>query len=243
MARKKKQKAEDSGAGLGWLVTFADLVTLLLTFFVLLLSMSTMDRSILQEIAISFVGVEGLAPHKGAGKIPTKFQFVEHEIENPATVFQHLQRIKDILFPDEILPDGMARSTLDKNLEILQRPEGVALVLSDELLFATGKSELMEENKKILSEFAAFLAAVPVPVNVSGYTDNIPGRTKDNYTLSAERAMAVLTYFLGLGFAPERFSVSAYGETSPLADNSSPQGQAKNRRVEILLKTTGRTYL
>lgn len=242
MARKKK-KAESAGAGMGWLITFADLVTLLLTFFVLLLSMATMDRSVLREIVVSVVGVEGLAPRKGAGKVPAKFEFIEQVIENPADMFQHTQRMKDVLFPDEVLPDGMARSTLDQNLEILLRPEGIALVLSDDLLFTTGQSELAEEKKRMLAEFAAFLAAVPMPVNVAGYTDNVPGRTKDNYTLSAERAMAVLTFFLEFGFDPERFSVSAYGEAFPLADNASPEGRAKNRRVEILLKTTGRTYL
>jgi chemotaxis protein MotB len=243
VARKQRKKTKDSGVGRGWLITFADLVTLLLTFFVLLLSMATLDRSILREIAVSIVGAEGLSPSKGAGKIPAKFQFVEQEIEKPTTVFQHLHRIKDILFPDEVLPEGMARSTLEQNLEILQRPEGVALVLSDDLLFATAESELQEENKKVLSEFALFLATVPMPVNISGYTDNVPGGIKDNYTLSAERALSVLTYFLEFGFAPERFSVSAYGEKFPLADNATPEGRAKNRRVEILLKTTGRTYL
>jgi chemotaxis protein MotB len=240
---RKKEKAPAAGAGMGWLVTFADLMTLLLTFFVLLLSMATMDRSILREISVSVVGVEGLAPKKGAGKVPVKFEIVQKAIENPASVFEEMQRIKDVLFPEEVLPEGMAKSTLDENLDILVRPEGIALVLSDELLFATGQSELAEDRKKILSTFVEFLAAVPAPVNVGGYTDNVPGGAKDNYTLSAERAMSVLGYFLELGFEPERFSVSAYGEAFPLADNDTPEGRAKNRRVEILMKTTTRSYL
>lgn len=240
---RKKEKAPAAGAGMGWLVTFADLMTLLLTFFVLLLSMATMDRSILREISVSVVGVEGLAPKKGAGKVPVKFEIVQKAIENPASVFEEMQRIKDVLFPEEVLPEGMAKSTLDENLDILVRPEGIALVLSDELLFATGQSELAEDRKKILSTFVEFLAAVPAPVNVGGYTDNVPGGAKDNYALSAERAMSVLGYFLELGFEPERFSVSAYGEAFPLADNDTPEGRAKNRRVEILMKTTTRSYL
>ncbi len=240
---RKKEKAPAAGAGMGWLVTFADLMTLLLTFFVLLLSMATMDRSILREISVSVVGVEGLAPKKGAGKVPVKFEIVQKAIENPASVFEEMQRIKDVLFPEEVLPEGMAKSTLDENLDILVRPEGIALVLSDGLLFATGQSELAEDRKKILSTFVEFLAAVPAPVNVGGYTDNVPGGAKDNYTLSAERAMSVLGYFLELGFEPERFSVSAYGEAFPLAENDTPEGRAKNRRVEILMKTTTRSYL
>jgi chemotaxis protein MotB len=190
-----------------------------------------------------FVGDMGLAPKKGAGRIPTRFALVQEIIENPADVLDNPQRIKDLLFPDEVLPEGMARSTLHENLRILARPEGLALVLSDGLLFESGGSTLSEGSRKLLAEFARFLAVTSMPVNVSGYTDNVRGTTKDNYTLSAERAMAVLAFFLQTGFSPERFSVSAYGENFPLADNGSPEGRAQNRRVEILLKTTGRTYL
>ncbi|NCD24465.1 MAG: flagellar motor protein MotB [Deltaproteobacteria bacterium] len=241
MAREKKE--ESSGAGMGWLVTFADLMTLLLTFFVLLLSMATMDRSIMREIAVSLVGDEGLAPSKGAGKVPAKFEFIEQTLQDQEKIFENHQRLKDTLFPDEVLPKDMPRNALLNNLEVLARPEGVAIVLSEGLLFQSGQSELNESSKKLLSEFVAFLASYPVPVNIAGYTDNVPGGAKDNYVLSAERAMAVLTFFLEQGFEPERFSVSAYGPDFPLAENNSPEGRAKNRRVEILLKTTGRTYL
>ncbi len=242
MARRRK-RPETAESGATWLVTFADLMTLLLSFFVLLLSMSSMDKSILRDAVSHFVGDMGLAPKKGAGRITTKFEFMDRVIANPAEILHDPQRIKDLLFPDEVLPEGMARSTLDENLQILLRPEGIALVLSDGLLFETGEGALKEESRKLLAEFALFLASVSMPVNVSGYTDNVPSGQKDNYTLSAERAMSVLSFFLQQGFDPRRFSVSAYGEAFPLGDNATPEGRARNRRVEILLKTTGQTYL
>lgn len=240
----RRRKASGGGSsGMGWMVTFADLMTLLLTFFVLLLSMASMDKSLLRDSLEHFAGDMGLAPKKGAGRVPTRFRFMERVLDDPAEALRNSKRIKDLLFPDEVLPEGMARSTLEKNLEILARPEGVALVLSDSLLFGTGESRLSEESRHLLSEFSEFLASTTMPVNVAGYADNMPGGLKDNYTLSSERAMAVLEYFLETGFEPRRFSVSAYGEAFPLADNASPEGRAKNRRVEILLKTRGRTYL
>jgi chemotaxis protein MotB len=242
MARRKKRAGLES-PGASWMVTFADLMTLLLSFFVLLLSMSSMDKSILRDVVSHFVGDMGLAPKKGAGRLTTKFEFMNRIIENPAEALHDPQRIKDLLFPDEVLPEGMARSTLDENLQILVRPEGIALVLSDGMLFGVGESALTEDSRKLLSEFAQFLASVTMPVNVAGYTDNVPAGQKDNYMLSSERAMSVLTFFLQQGFDPRRFSVSAYGEAFPLGDNATPEGRAKNRRVEILLKTTGRTYL
>lgn len=189
------------------------------------------------------VGDEGLAPSKGAGKVPAKYEFIKETLETQDKVYENHQRLKDTLFPDEVLPKDMSRNALLNNLEVLSRPEGVAVVLSEGLLFGTGQSELSEDSKKLLSEFVAFLGSVPVPVNIAGYTDNVPGGAKDNYVLSAERAMAVLAFFLDQGFEPERFSVSAYGAAFPLAENITPEGRAKNRRVEILLKTTGRTYL
>lgn len=137
----------------------------------------------------------GLAPKKGAGRVTTKFEFMHKVIENPEQALLDPQRIKDLLFPDELLPEGMARSTLDENLKILVRPEGIALVLSDGLLFEIGQSALTEESRRLLSGFAEFLATVPTPVNVAGYTDNIPAGEKDNYALSSERAMSVLTFF------------------------------------------------
>ena len=239
--RRKRSDSADSSAT--WLVTFADLMTLLLSFFVLLLSMSSMDKSILRDVVSHFVGDMGLAPKKGAGRITTKFEFMDRVIANPAEALDNPQRIKDLLFPDEILPEGMTRSTLDENLQVLVRPEGIALVLSDGLLFDTGESALKEDSRKLLAEFARFLASVTMPVNVSGYTDNVPSSRTDNYTLSAQRAMSVLSFFLQQGFDPRRFSVSAYADAFPLGDNDTPEGRAKNRRVEILLKTTSRTYL
>ncbi len=242
MARKRKPYPR-MVPGAAWMVTFADMVTLLLAFFVLLLSMSSMDRSILHDVVSQFVGDMGLAPKKGAGRIPTRFTLVQELINDPVQALDNPQRIKDLLFPDEVLPEGMTRSSLHENLRILARPEGLALVLSDGLLFESGGSELSDASRKLLGEFARFLAVTSMPVNVAGYTDNVRGTTKDNYTLSAERAMAVLAVFLETGFAPGRFTVSAYGENFPLADNVTPEGRAMNRRVEILLKTSGRTYL
>lgn len=239
MAREKKEE-ESNGAGMGWLVTFADLVTLLLTFFVLLLSMSSMDRSIIQEIVVHIVGAEGLAPSKGAGKIPAKFELIAKDLDNPADQYQDLKRLKDLLFPDTVLPKELLTSTYEHNIEVLIRPEGLALVLSDAILFETGQVEPRPEVRQLLSEVMAFLASVPAKVNISGYTDNIAGSVKDNITLSGERGMSMLKIFLDEGFEPSRFSVSGYGEAFPIADNTTPEGRAKNRRVEIILKTTGR---
>jgi chemotaxis protein MotB len=243
MARKKKKKSGGGGGGDGWLVTFSDLMTLLLTFFVLLLSMSSLDNTIVQQVFSIFIDKPAFLSHKASGRIEHRFKVLKEIIAKQFEILDNEQRIKDLLFPDEILPREISKSTLDKNLRILKRPEGVALVLTDKLLFPLGKTTLTPAAEKILQQIAILVSLWPAPVNIAGYTDNIPARTRDNYEIAAERALSVLTFFVKQGVKAVRLSVSAYGPNFPLADNMTEQGRAQNRRVEILLKTNNNTYL
>ncbi len=234
MARKKqKVKIEGDPA---WLVTFSDLVTLLLTFFVLILSMSSMDRSVMTKINL-FERDIGMITKRGAGRVPTRIRMLVELLENPMDLMLKQNRIKDLLFPDDILPQEINRSTLDENLSILKRPEGIALVLNDKLLFAPNSSELTPPAMKILAAVSDVLSATIANVNISGYTDNGEGSEIDPYVLSADRALSVLKFFLKSGFKPIRFSASGYGPNDPVANNDTPEGRAKNRRIEIYLKT------
>lgn len=235
MGRKKKKSA--GLAGDGWLVTFGDLVTLLLTFFVLLLSMSSMDKSVLTKITF-FTDDVGFLSNRSAGRIPQRIKMIVDALERPWEVMNKQKRIKDLLFPEDTLPPEISKSTLEENLKILERPEGVALVLTDKLLFESGDAELTPAAKQLLTTIAEVMGYMAAPVNISGYTDSAGGTSKYNYMLSGERAMSVLRHFLEKGLPNEIFSVSGYGPAWPLADNSTPEGRAQNRRVEILLKTT-----
>lgn len=241
MAKRKRKGGGEIQAN--WLVTFSDLVTLLLTFFVLLLSMSSMDKSIVKEVVSLFTEDVGFLDTRSAGKIEDRFKILEKILQKPWEILQKRKRIVDLLFPDTVLPKEIDRSTLEKNLEILQRPEGVALVLHDGILFAPGEYRLKEEAKKILQQIANLALIWPAPINIAGYTDISGGNRVDNYELSANRALSVLTFFREQNLSPERMSLSAYGPNFPLADNKTKEGRARNRRVEILFKLNGYTYL
>jgi chemotaxis protein MotB len=236
MGRKKKSGGGSVGEG-GWLVTFSDLTTLLLTFFVLLLTMASMDRSVLTKVTL-FTQDLGQMEKKGSGKVATRQRLLQELLERPLEAMEKVERLKDLLFPDEVMPPDISRSTLDENLLVLARPEGVALVLTEKLLFKPGGHDLSEPARQLLEQVALLLSATEADVNISGYTDNIPGLEPDNLTLSGLRAMSVLEYFLSRGAPDRRFSVAGYGPFWPIADNDTPQGQGKNRRVEILLRTT-----
>jgi chemotaxis protein MotB len=236
MARKK-DKGGDAAGTPAWLITFSDLVTLLLTFFVLLLSMASMDRVMLARMS-PFQSRTDYISYQGAGKVPTRVQVLLKLLEDPASALDKPERIKDLLFPDEVLPPDIDVSTLDRNLRILEKPEGLAIVLTNDLLFAPGSYALNDGARKLLEQVGLMLQYSTADCNIAGFSDTSPSPGMDNYVLSGKRALVVLDYFIAMGFDPTRFSISGYGPDKPVADNDTEGGRAQNRRVEILLKTT-----
>lgn len=219
-----------------WLVTFSDLVTLLLTFFVLILTMSSMDNAILTRVTLQTADL-GLLDKRGSGRVDVKERLIVDLMEKPWEVINKKQRIKDLLFPDDNLPEELSKAELDRNLEVLARPEGVALVFTDQLLFGSGESRLSLQGERLMAGLVPLLLHTAAPVNVSGHTDATDGGG-DPYALSADRALAVLDFFVDSGVPSRRFSLSAYGSDVPALDERGrPAASAMNRRVEVLLKT------
>ena len=237
MARRKKK--DESEVGAAWLVTFSDLMTLLLTFFVLLLSMASMDTTTITRISTFTRGTSHMEL-SGPGRVPERIELVTALLKDPMNIQDKLNRIKDLLFPREILPSDISKGELDKNLSILEHPEGVVIVLTDSLLFAEGSPALDAKGKKLIDILTPVIHRVNADVNISGYTDSVPGRAMSNDELSALRAMSVLEQFLQGGVRSDRFSISGYGSDKPMFSNETPEGRRKNRRVELLVKTTPR---
>ncbi len=237
MARRKK-----SGGGLvggGWLITYSDLMTLLMTFFVLLLSMSSMDRMTITRIS-GYDG--GAAPIESgsAGRLSDRIRILSKLLRDPDNVLMQSERIKDLLFPDDILPPEVKSGDVKENLRVLAHPEGVVIVLTDGLLFAEGSAELDEQGVKLMEALIPVIYSVNADVNISGHTDTTPVPPPGNDELSVQRALSVLRVFLTGKVPADRFSVSGYGPNKPMYPNDTPENRAKNRRVEILLKTTKR---
>jgi chemotaxis protein MotB len=222
-----------------WLITYADLMTLLLTFFVLLLSMASMDTTAITRISSHPRSLSPLAL-SGPGRIPERIRVVVQMIRDPRTVLDKKNRIKDLLFPLDVLPEEMSGSELEKNIAILEHPEGVVIVLTEHLLFAKGSAKLDGKGKKLVAVLTPVMQAVNADINISGHTDATTIQGTNPYELSLMRALAVLEQLLQAQIPPDRFSVSGYGPDKPMYAGSSEEGQAMNRRVEILIKTTAR---
>jgi chemotaxis protein MotB len=202
-----------------------------------------MDTTVIMEVASFFKQNVSQMTEPGASKIETRYEILRKLLEDPLEAINKPNRIRDLLFPNEVLPPEISRSTLEKNLLVLKRPEGVALVLTDEILFPLGQTTLTSAGEQLVREIGRFLMAITASVNIAGYTDSIPGRRMDNYEIAALRAMSVLRSLRGMGMPNQRFSVSGYGPHFPIADNATPEGRAKNRRIEILVKANSFTYL
>lgn len=237
MGKAKKKKGGLKVDPQGWLITFSDLITLLLTFFVLLLSMSSMDRQVVNESMSLFSANLGFLSKTAASELPTRIEFVVEVLQRPWEFRDHEDRLRDLLFPDELLPPEIPTATLEENLRLLERPEGLAILLTEELLFPLGGFELNQAARELLQVLTPVIQAVPNAVNIAGHTDSLAGRNMDNDTLSALRALAVLETLVEYGVSNSKLSVSAYGDHMPVADNRTQQGRAMNRRVEILFKT------
>ena len=238
MARREKRQKSAGPAPL-WLITFSDLMTLLLAFFVLLLSMSSMDTTTITRIS-SHSGHLSPLNLSGPGRLPERIQIVVKLIKDPRNVLEKKNRIKDLLFPLDQLPPEMSKGDLEKNIAILEHPEGVVIVLTEGLLFAKGSAKLDDKGKKLVAVLTPVMQAVNADINISGHTDATPEKDTNNYDLSLMRALVVLEQLLQAQIPPDRFSVSGYGPDKPMYPNTTAEGQAKNRRVEILVKTTPR---
>lgn len=235
MARKKKKPESEGLKGDEWLGTYSDMVTLLLTFFILLYSMSSVDSEKLKQLSKAFnqvmVGTKGdsiLQYDLYDGEVP----LVGGESDN-----------KNISDKAQSMYKGVKEFVKDNNLsdtvDITEDERGVILQLKDSILFQTGESKLKPESKDILNKINTLLKSVPNSIVVEGHTDNVPihnSQYDSNWDLSTARAVTVVRYFIEEKREnPSRFSASGYGEYKPLVANNSDDNRLKNRRVNILI--------
>ncbi len=137
------------------------------------------------------------------------------------------------------LLEAFRSSALGERVEVTVHPGGVNLEISDNILFTPASAALTVTGLALLQELAEALRAQPWPIAVEGHTDNIPidtARFPSNWELSSARAAIVTRYLIQQGISPERIRAIGYADTRPRADNLTPQGRARNRRVSFVLQ-------
>ncbi|RMH52012.1 MAG: flagellar motor protein [Zetaproteobacteria bacterium] len=203
-----------------WMVAYLDLMSLLLAFFVIM----------------------GALSHAKAG---VNLQGRQREIEShnspgkPVALDASIKRQGQKSGMSESMQKIIGSNSLGGLVDVHVDPGQVRLQMEAQLLFPPGSDRLKPEGMAALEKLSKVLRESEGKIDVEGHSDNIPihtGRFRSNWALSAARAVSVVERLIELGIPAERLHASAYGDTRPRASNATPEGRAKNRRVEFVLE-------
>ena len=223
----KKHKCPPPGAP-NWIVTFSDLVILLLTFFVLLLSMTNLDVVKFQQASDSLAGAFGVMGSRNKSEIITP-NIVPFSPINDDFTAQVYHRLKTKLH----------ELKLNKEIKLVKDRGAVVLRIDEAVLFKSGQRYLQPEAEPILRKVAELIRPLPLNLKVEGHTDDLGDELK-NWDLSVSRAVVVLRFLAVNQLVPlNRMAATGYGSQKPLFPNASERERALNRRVEFVLENQG----
>ena len=244
MARRKMQRAEEPKPDLmRWLLTYADMITLLMIFFIILYSIATVNPIKFQEMQAAFSSVFNggnftIFDTRGAGGAGvlqglTPGQRVESNRggKNAGTGGQSMIRNQALSSLQNLVKAG--------KVKVIPTENGFAISLVADLTFGSASAALKADAMPVLQQVADFLGQISNSVVIEGHTDNIPPDAVrwpgGNWQLAAERSVAVLQTLEDYGVPTERLSSSSYGSTRPVQSNDTEEGRAFNRRVDIVI--------
>lgn len=266
MARKKKaEEHEEHTDHEKWMVAYADILTLLLALFIVMFAMAAVDREKVELFAQGAGQAYGMVPIPGqAGNFEGGDGILTNQSPNaqqpntPAGTPDDGDAVLAQQAIDREKARAAAASAEKRNLEEIKTKietemeaqgmsEAVQLTLdarglvvnivTDQVLFDVGQSELRDEGVEVIDAIAPALVELPNYVNVEGHTDDVPisGSFRSNWPLSADRASRVTERLVADGLAADRVSPSGFADTRPLESNDTEDGRARNRRVAIVV--------
>lgn len=213
----------------GWMVTFGDMMALLLTFFVLLLSFAQLDIVKFEEASGSLKDAFGIQTLQQVNPLPTGETMMATDF-NQQIVLVHLKEKLDVI---------LVNQTDNGEAEVIELENGFMVRLSHDLLFDSSLA-VRDVMKPKLQQIATLLSEIPNMVFISGHTDNQPsdpnGPYPNNWALSSALASSMVTFFVGEGGVdPIRMQARGMAGYSPVDTNETEVGRAKNRRIEVLI--------
>jgi chemotaxis protein MotB len=266
----KRQPDDPPKGAPAWQSTFADLMNLLLCFFVLLFSMSTVDAQKFEEVVASFnqtfsiftagataIG-DGILISNGVSQLNELDQFINStgKMDNGEIVSEDVAaaqaaveqaQMEEAEQLAEKVQEAIDEQNMDEAIDVDFTAQYVQLTLKGALLFDSGSTELKDEAKPVLDQVGVILQKYAEgTIEIEGHTDNVPMsgvKYSNNDELSSGRALSVFNYLLSVtDLDPANIKHAGRGEYVPIADNSTAEGRAKNRRVEIKIYTALSSY-
>lgn len=227
-----------------WMITYSDLMTLLLVFFVLLFSFSTMNLHKFRQFIISYQG-HGILDSGATSIINSEPAPEDYSQDSSLPEAVIMARAREMMETYQTVKNYLVENGLETMVDVRYEGRGIALDIKESILFDSGKADLKPHAIEVLAKLSGLLAQISNEVFVEGYTDNRPIHTAQfptNWELSTARAVSVLRYFIEQQrLGPERFIAVGYGEYRPLYPNDTPEHMAENRRVVLLIGTNQET--
>ncbi|MCF8567482.1 OmpA family protein [Alicyclobacillus tolerans] len=236
MRRHRKVKSQGHSSTERWLLTYSDLITLLMVFFVILFAMSKINEYKFNELkkilAVQFHGQTSLLNAESPS----------NPVPLPKTASTDQQQLNNLYTK---IQQYIQRNHLQNKVSVYNEPRGVQITFRDVALFDTGSAQLLSNALPALKGIAPFFNTVPNTILVEGYTDNQPIHTAEfpsNWQLSASRAISVLQFLQGQNINPNRMAAVGYGQYHPVAPNDTSNNRQLNRRVNIVVLKSGLAF-
>jgi chemotaxis protein MotB len=238
MARKKKHPEHVNHER--WLISYADFVTLLFAFFVVMFASSQVDRSKAAKVSEAFSKAMHIEILPNSGNAIMEERSTAPKPEDTITVVDglppELEAVKKTLVEERKKVEALT------GMEIIEGENELVLRLSENVFFDSGDDKVKEVAQRAMLSVAESVRNRKVYLRVEGHTDDRPIRTsrfRSNWDLSTARSTAVINELAGRGhIEPERLSAAGYGEFHPIAPNTTPEGRSQNRRVDLVIRAT-----
>jgi chemotaxis protein MotB len=233
MGRKKKEEEHKAGAP-EWMATYADTVTLLLCFFVLLFAMSSVDSQKYKAVVQSLSGSLGVLDSGTTVSLEPLIN--NYPSDNPTDTPSESEELLEM---QEEIQKVLEESKLDGQVRLEINERGLLIRFLENVLFDSGKDNLTPQAMEIIDKVSAILKDTPKKILVEGHTDNVPISTfkfPSNWELSTTRAVNVVKYMIDHnGIEAIRLSASGYSDQHPISENNSIEGRKNNRRVDMVI--------
>ena len=228
MNTNNSNKRHEMEYGNSWLITYSDMITIILCFFVVFFTLTTEEASLLEGIK------EGLA---------TEVEDLSEENlklkEEKESLQQLLLGTDENIDSDQSFMDFLESNDLLDSVNIIEEEKGLVIRFKDGVLFESGEAGISQGGYELLNEIADKIQGITNLIVIEGFTDNIPIQTSDfpsNWELSVARAIGVARFMIDdMDIEEERISVSGFGEQRPIDTNETEEGRRNNRRIEITI--------
>jgi len=239
----KKKKAEGGGGAPEWIVTYSDMVTLLLTFFAALFNVSEVDEVQLQQMISSLNNI-GMGAMEGGATLTAGRNA---DLGNTIMALPSMEKGKSLSTAKKKATSLFAPEVKSNKVRVTTDERGLVISLVSDAFFAPASAQInIEETRDILLRLGALLNSEELAgrkFRIEGHTDSIPvdpnGPWPSNWDLSAARSINVLKYLTDIGVDEKRFQVAGFADTVPVASNDTAEGRAYNRRVDIVILDEG----